>query len=136
MEVESRGQKSVILILARELAANVATPILITDAWGKMVFYNEAAEKLLGQSFRKSGELDADSWRAVISPEDSDGSAVPYEELPLVVALTARQPSHRAFVITGFDGAKHRIEATSYPLIGSSDKLEGAVSIFWDAQKV
>ncbi|HEV3233598.1 MAG TPA: PAS domain-containing protein [Candidatus Dormibacteraeota bacterium] len=135
MEVENRGQKSLILILARELAANVATPILITDPWGKMVFYNEAAEKLLGQAFRKSGELEAENWRATISPSETDGSPVPYDELPLVIALTQRKPNHRAFVITGFDGKTHLIEATSYPLIGNSDKLAGAVSIFWDTQQ-
>lgn len=129
---EQRGQKSVILILARELAANVATPMLITDPWGTMVFYNEAAEKLLGQSFRQSGELPADAWRGIVSPEDIDGSDLPYEQLPLVVALTDRRPSHRALMITGFDGVKRRIEATSFPLIGNSDKLAGAVSIFWD----
>jgi PAS domain S-box-containing protein len=134
MEAESRGQKSVILILARELAANVATPILITDPRGRMVFYNEAAEQLLGQSFRKTGEVAADNWRKVIAPED--GSEVNYDELPLVVALTQRQPSHKSFVITGYDGKKHRIEATSYPLIGNGDRLAGAFSIFWDAQKV
>ncbi len=136
MEAENRGQKSVILILARELAANVATPILITDPWGKMVFYNEAAEKLLGQSFRKTGEVEAESWRASIAPQEEDGSEVDYESLPLVVALTKRQPSHKSFVITGFDGKRHRIEATSYPLIGNNEKLAGAVSIFWDAQQV
>jgi PAS domain-containing protein len=125
-------QKSVILILARELAANVGTPMLITDPWGTMVFYNEAAEKLLGQSFRKSGELPAESWRAVVSPADVDGSPLAYEELPLVVALTDRRPSHRALLITDFNGVKHQIEATSYPLIGNGDKLAGAVSIFWD----
>jgi PAS domain-containing protein len=127
-------QKSVILILARELAANVATPILITDARGTMVYYNEAAEKLLGQSFRKSGELEAEDWREVVAPSHPDGTEIPYDDLPLVVALTDRRPSHRALQITGFDGAKHQIEATSYPLIGSSDKLEGAVSIFWSAK--
>jgi PAS domain S-box-containing protein len=136
MEAEGREQKSVILILARELAANVATPILITDSRGKMVFYNEAAEQLLGQSFHKTGEVAADNWRAAISPQELDGSEARYDELPLVVALTKRQPSHKSFVITGYDGKRHRIEATSYPLIGNGDRLAGAVSIFWDAQQV
>lgn len=126
-----REQKSVVLILARELAANVATPTLVTDAVGTMVFYNEAAERLLGQSFRKSGELPAESWRAVVAPEGVDGSPIPYEELPLVVALTDRQPSHRDVMITGFDGVKRKLAATAFPLIGNGGKLAGAVTIFW-----
>ena len=57
MAPSPQGQKSLPLILARELAANTATPLLVVDPVGTMVFYNEAAEKLLGQSFAHSGEL-------------------------------------------------------------------------------
>lgn len=128
----SREQKSLVLILARELAANIATPTLVTDPVGTMVYYNEAAEKLLGQSFRKSGELPADSWREMVSPSGVDGSEIPYEELPLVIALTDRRPSHRPVMITGFDGVKRKLAVTSFPLIGNGGRLAGAVTIFWD----
>jgi hypothetical protein len=52
------GPKSLPLILARELASNLATPMFLIDATGTLVFYNEAAELLIGKPF---AELGADS---------------------------------------------------------------------------
>ncbi len=34
------GQKNVVLILARELAANIAAPLLVFDRDGTLVFFN------------------------------------------------------------------------------------------------
>jgi hypothetical protein len=42
------GQKPVVLILARELAANVAAPMLVLDCKGTLVFFNEPAVALWG----------------------------------------------------------------------------------------
>src|SRR5262249_56920920 len=39
--LERRRQKHLLLILARELASNLATPTLIADAQGTPVFYNQ-----------------------------------------------------------------------------------------------
>ena len=45
------------LILARELASNLATPMFLLDAGGMLVFYNDAAELLLGKPFAELGEI-------------------------------------------------------------------------------
>src|SRR4030081_3915939 len=74
MASSQQTQKSLPLILARELAANTATPFMVVDPVGTMVFYNEAAERILGQSFAASGELPADKWRGAIAPKNPDGS--------------------------------------------------------------
>ena len=42
------------LILAREFAANVATPFLVLDREGTLVYFNEHAERLIGST---PGEL-------------------------------------------------------------------------------
>jgi PAS domain-containing protein len=125
-------QKSLPLILARELAANTATPFMVVDPVGTMIYYNEAAERILGQSFATSGELQADKWRGAISPKNPDGSAIEYEKLPLVIALTDRQPRHGSLLITGFDGVQRQIEVTCFPLMASGEKLVGGVALFWE----
>jgi len=127
-----QAQKSLPLILARELAANTATPLMVVDPVGTMVFYNEAAERILGQAFATSGELPAETWREVISPTAPDGSPVAYHELPLVVALTDRRPRHGSLLIRGFDGVSRQIEVTCFPLMASGDKLVGGVALFWE----
>jgi PAS domain-containing protein len=126
------GQKSLPLILARELAANTATPMMVVDPVGTMLYYNEAAERILGQSFARSGQLPAEEWRPMISPQAPDGSPITYEELPLVVALTEKKPKHGTLLITGFDGLQREIEVTCFPLMVSGERLVGGVAIFWE----
>ena len=46
------------LILARELASNLATPMFLLDDGGMLVFYNDAAELLLGKPFAESAPID------------------------------------------------------------------------------
>jgi PAS domain S-box-containing protein len=43
-------QKQLLLILAREFISNLSTAGLIADADGNLVYYNEAAERILGRS--------------------------------------------------------------------------------------
>ena len=39
-------QRHIALILAKDLAANLATAVLLVDPDGDIVFFNEAAEKI------------------------------------------------------------------------------------------
>ena len=55
--VEKRRHKHLVLILAREFASNLATPTLIADDQGTLVFYNEAAESVVGRPFAEIGEM-------------------------------------------------------------------------------
>ena len=47
-------QKHLTLIIARELASQLATATFIADAQGRLVFYNEAAEEILGRTFAEA----------------------------------------------------------------------------------
>ena len=49
------GPRSLPLILSRELAANLSTPMFLIDAEGTLVYCNEAAELMLGRSVRRDG---------------------------------------------------------------------------------
>src|ERR1041385_4479002 len=97
-------QKSLVLILAREFASNLATPFFVVDPDGALVFYNEPAEAVLGRRFAESGELAAGEWSTIFSPTDLDGKPLALDELPLGVALTKRCPAYRPLRITGLDG--------------------------------
>ncbi|MCA1727313.1 MAG: PAS domain-containing protein [Actinobacteria bacterium] len=125
-------QKSIVLILARELASKLATAVFIVDPEGTAVYYNEPAEALLGQTFAEGGELGKDEWGTVFNAMDADSQPVPVDQLPLGIAITKHEPAHRTFWITGLDGVKRQISVTAFPLFARAQEFVGAVAIFWE----
>jgi PAS domain-containing protein len=130
--MEQTRQKTLILILARELATNMATPVFVVDPQGTLVFYNEAAEGILGQPFDEAGELTRDQWGEAFSPEWPDGTPIAPNEGPLSRALDEGHPAHARIRITSRDGIRRSIAVTAFPLIVGGAELAGAVSIFWE----
>lgn len=124
--------KHIVLIVARELAVNIATPLFIVDEAGTLVFYNEAAERLLGRSFRETGDLPANEWMSLFRAETGDGVPLTAEDRPLASVLSNRVPVHRRMVITAADGVRRRLVVTAYPLMPSLDRVVGAIAIFWE----
>lgn len=129
--VQGRRQKNLILILAREFASKLATPMFVVDAAGDLVFYNEPAEDVLGRSFAEAGEMSAEALPSLFSPEDLEGKPLPLEELPLGIAIAARKPAHRDLRIAGLDGRKRVVSVTAFPLFARADQFVGAVAVFW-----
>ncbi len=126
-------ERSLLLILARQLASHVATPMFVVDVRGVLAFYNEAAEAILGQSFASTGPLAPDVWGGeMFSPEDMEGNPITVAALPLGRTLRDRVPAHASFRITGLDGVKHTLHATSVPLFAKVDDLAGALAVFWE----
>ena len=132
--MQGRRQKNLVLILAREFASQLATPMLLIDASGALVFYNEPAEIVLGRTFAEVGELNAQQWPELFQVEHLDGSPMALEEMPGGVALLERREAHASFRITGFDGVTRTISATGVPLFAREDELVGVVAIFWDRE--
>ncbi|MGH8935876.1 MAG: PAS domain-containing protein [Acidimicrobiia bacterium] len=124
--------KSLVLILARQLAANLATPVFCVDPEGTLVYYNEPAERVLGREFSDAGELTQQEWGTIFSPLDSDGQPVAVGELPLSIALAERRPAHQPLRITGLNGKERFISVTAFPLFARADELVGAMAIFWE----
>jgi len=124
--------KSLPLILARELAANLATPMFIIDAEGVLVFYNEAAELLIGRPFGEQGELEAGEFGAVLQLAEPDGTTLRRRDSPAGVAFFQRRPSHRVLLATGYDGVRRKVEVTAFPLFGTTDEMHGVVTVFWE----
>jgi PAS domain-containing protein len=129
--LERRPQKHLALILARELASNLATPTLIADAEGTLVFYNEAAEAVVGRPFAEAGEMPVDEWATSFAPRTLGGEPVPIEHRPTRIALDERRPAHQAFRITSTDGVERDVEVTAFPLFAHSEEFVGIVAIFW-----
>jgi PAS domain-containing protein len=124
--------KHIVLICARELAVNLATPLFIVDERGTLVFFNEAAERLLGRTFGATGDLPADEWMRLFEVEADDGVTMPAGERPITVALEQRVPAHRRLVVRAADGARRTLIVTAYPLMPDPDRVVGAVAIFWE----
>jgi hypothetical protein len=61
-----------------------------------------------------------------------DDEPVPRRYSPAGIAFNDRKPSHQQLFVTGYDGVRHAVEATAYPLIGGRDELHGVVGVFWE----
>lgn len=129
---QDRRQKSLVLILAREFASNLATPIYIADANETLVYFNEPAEKMAGRSFAEAGEMPVREWTEMLMPRAPDGKALSREETPGGIAFTERRPAHASLCITGLDGNEREIATTAFPLFGPDDEFHGIMVIFWE----
>jgi PAS domain-containing protein len=126
-------EHDLVLILARGLASSIATPTFLVDPDGTLVYFNEPAEEVLGQTYAEVGELKRDEWGRMFSPQDpGSGEHLEPEALPLTTALTRREPAHRQMRITGLDGGRRDIAVTAFPLWARTDEFVGAVAIFWE----
>jgi PAS domain-containing protein len=133
--MEKTQQRNLVLILARELAANSATPMFVVDPQGNLAFFNEPAERVLGRSFAETGPLDSQEWGTIFSPVDGEGNAIPVEELPLTKAMRQLEPGHVGMTITGLDGETRQIAVTAFPLFARADEFVGALAIFWEEKR-
>ena len=126
------AQRHLVLILARDFASRLATAVFLVDTEGNLIFFNEEAERVLGQPFVEGRDMPAATWSTHFSPVDADGQPLPLDSLPLGIALTEHEPAHRAIRIAGSDGATRDIEVTAFPLFAHADEFVGAVAIFWE----
>jgi PAS domain-containing protein len=130
--VSTARYKHLVLILARELASNLATPAAIADDEGMLVFYNEAAERIVGEPFSEVGEVPMDEWTAGFNPRAVDSAEpIPPERRPARIALDERRPSHERYLATTPDGVTREVSVTAWPLYAHSDEFVGIMVVFW-----
>ena len=129
--MSTQRQKHLVLILAREFASNLSTPTLIADERGYLVFYNEAAEDVIGRRFGEVGEMPLDDWLGAFDAEALTGEPLPPEDRPTRVALDQRRASHLRYIVTSADGVDRELEVTAFPLFAHTEEFVGAVVIFW-----
>jgi PAS domain-containing protein len=127
-----RTQPDLVLIVARSFATKLATPTLIIDARGDLVYFNDAAAEVLGSSYLDVGALDASRWQELFQPRTLDEEPLTPEQTPGGVALRERRPVHDSFAFRGLDGREREITVTAFPLFSHPDEVVGAMSIFWE----
>ena len=133
--MEGSSQRSIELILARNLLSSLSTPAFLASGPGEIIFYNEAAGAILGQRFEETGKLSPEEWTNAFGPFDEDGEPIPLEEQPLTVALRGDRPGHAVYRIRSQSGVEHQIEASGLPIVGI-DGFQGAMVFFWPIDEV
>jgi PAS domain-containing protein len=129
--LEGRRQKHLVLIIAREFASNLATPTLIADEEGTLIFYNEAAEQVIGRPFAESGEIPIDEWTTSFTPRTREGEPLPAERRPVRMALDQKRPFHMNYRATSTDGVDRDVGVTAFPLFAQAEEFVGIMAIFW-----
>ena len=124
------AQQPVEVILVRQLASYLASPILLVDAEGDLVFFNEAAEPILGRRFDETGTIRRGEWNFKMTHED--GTPIKREDRLLYIPTDLRRPTHQRFWIQGADGVARKIEALAFPLEGQAGRNLGSLAIFWE----
>jgi PAS domain-containing protein len=124
------GQKPIELILARNLMSSLSTPAFLVDEEGELVFFNDAAGALLGKRFEEVGKMTPEEWGTMFGPIDHDGTPIPFDRLPLTIALRQGRPAHSLFRIRSLDETEHEIEVSAMPIVTTGGS-RGAMAIFW-----
>ena len=127
------AQKPIELILARNLMASLSTPAFLVDEDGILVFYNEAAGALLGKCFEEVGQMGPEEWGVSFGPFDDNGNPIPFDQLPLTIALRQGRPAHAEFQIRSHEGSDHQIEVSAMPIVAAGGS-RGAMAVFWPIQ--
>ena len=127
MEIQ---QRPLSLILARNLLSSISTPGFLVDTEGVLIFFNEAAGELIGRHFEETGKLPPETWGKEIGPLHADGSPIPWDELPLTLALRADRAAHSEVHIRGAHGGLTPIEISALPIV-TGGGFHGALAVFW-----
>jgi PAS domain-containing protein len=128
------AQHPIEVILMRQLASYLATPIFLLDHTGAMIYFNFPAESILGLRFDETGEMSLDEWGNAFKPITRDGTPIPLDELPLLGVVNHRRPAQGSFWIRGLDGVSRHIAVATFPLIGQSGRDVGSVAVCWQEQ--
>jgi len=127
-----RRQPDLVLIVARSFATKLATPTLITDAKGDLVYFNDAAAELIGRSYLDIGELPVSRWQELFEPRTLNEEPLTPAQTPSGIALLERRPTHGSFAFRGLDRREREITVTAFPLLSHPDEVVGVMSIFWE----
>jgi PAS domain-containing protein len=130
--VSEAAQHHLVLIIARDFASRLSTPVFLVDVHGTVIYFNEGAERALGRRYVEGTGMGAGEWSTVFEPSYDDGTPMELTEIPLGVAILERRPDHGIVRIRGVDGVRRRIEVTAFPLFAHEDECLGAIAIFWE----
>lgn len=123
-------QRPLSLILARNLLSSISTPGFLVDAHGTLIFFNDACGALLGRRFEETGKLAPEEWGAEFGPYGDDDRPIPWNKLPLTLALRADRAAHSHLRVRAGGGELVAVEVSALPIV-SEGGFHGALAIFW-----
>jgi len=123
-------QQPLELIQARNLLSTFSTPAFLVGTAGTLLFYNEAAAAMLGRRFEETGMMEPAEWTSEFGPYGEDDKPLPYDEIPMTIAVRQGRPSHGEFRICVAGGKHEDIAASAIPIVGRAG-ASGAMVIFW-----
>ncbi len=126
------AQHAVELILMRQLASYLSVPLFIVGPDERLVYYNEAAEPLVGQPFSEIGTIMLTDINTMFHVTDESGRPVAPDQLPLTIAVRQHRPVHVRLMGKSLRGDPRHIEVTALPLQGQGGRWLGAAAIFWE----
>ena len=129
------AQQPVEIILLRQWAEMMASPVWIMDAAGNLLYYNEPAEMILGQRFAEAGEVHADHLADMFLTTTVDGTPLESSQLPIGMVLAKQQPAHDELRIRDRRGEWHQIEVMAVPLVTADHRMLGVMAMFWDVAR-
>ncbi len=121
------------LILLRQLASYLSVPLFIIGPDERLIYYNEAAEPLVGRPYSEVGTIMLSDINTMFQITDESGRPVTADKLPLTVAVREHRPVHARLMGTSLGGEPRHVEVTALPLQGQAGRYLGAVAIFWEA---
>lgn len=124
--------KSLVLIRAKHLAESVTTPTFIADREGTLIYYNEAAEALLGHRFADHGPMPASKWGEIFNVRARDDSPFPLDAMPGWMEVQQHRPALGHLKFSTAAGEDRFIAVCAVPLFTSQEQFEGAIVIFWE----
>jgi PAS fold len=116
------------LILARSLAANLAVPSFLAEPSGKIVYFNEAAELLLGRGYEDTPELSSQDLVDILRPVGEEGAPMTAEQMPIPRAIATALPAHTH--ASSYGDEPKRYLATAIPFLDRDGLVLGAL-LFW-----
>ena len=128
------AQQSIEIILLRQWASYMAMPIWISGAEGELLYYNEAAEALLGRRFEEAQEMPVEELSGLFNTTSVGGDPIPPEDLPIGIAHRERRPAHKRVQIKGLDEVTRVIDVTAFPLKAQGGSYLGSVAVFWQVE--
>src|SRR5215510_16173286 len=115
--------------LFREAIEALPASVYMTDAEGRLVFYNEAAVALWGCRPELGEAKFCGSWKLYLP----DGTPLPHDQCPMAMALHQRRPIRGMEAVAERPGGT-RIPFITYPtpLFDNTGRLTGAVNMLVD----
>lgn len=128
------AQKSIEIILFRQLVTYLVIPSFIIDPDGFMMYWNESAEKFLDFKFSERDETSTTDWKILFTPQDENGRALSVDKSPLFISSTQYRIAYDKFYITTLQQQLKHMELCSIPIFNYTDIFLGCIAFFQEIE--